>query len=272
MGVFGLAQAAALTVGPDIGRRVLGTLGYPGLFVASAGTALAALACALAVPRSAFSVPASAPGVPTHRHLLRNGLSAPAIVQFTASVAYGTIISFIAVVARSRGLDVVGAFFAILALSSLGIRLVAGKAYDTWGPVAILMPLLVALAAGMTMLAVAESAPLILLAAVSAGVGIGGTHTTLISSVVDRSRPESRASSVAGFAACWELGVGSRRGHDRHGPGGRRARLSGDVPDGHRPSAAGPGGSPLAPRVGRTTSGGGHLSGPPARLPVHPPK
>jgi predicted MFS family arabinose efflux permease len=26
--------------------------------------------------------------------------------------------------------------------------------------------------------------------------------------VVDHSTPESRASSVAGFAACWELGVG----------------------------------------------------------------
>ena len=40
------------------------------------------------------------------------------------------------------------------------------------------------------------------------GIGIGGAHTTLISAVVDRSMPESRASSVAGFAACWELGVG----------------------------------------------------------------
>ncbi len=80
--------------------------------------------------------------------------------------------------------------------------------YDTWGPAAILMPLLVTLATGMTMLAVAESAPLFLLAAVPAGVGIGGMHTTLISAVVDRSSPENRASSVAGFAACWELGVG----------------------------------------------------------------
>jgi MFS family permease len=208
MGVFGLAQAAALTVGPGIGRRVLATFGYPGLFVASAGTALAALACALVVPRSAFSNAGRAPGALIGRHLLWDGVSAPAIVQFTASVAYGTIISFIAVVARDRGLDVVGAFFALLALSSLGIRLVAGKAYDTWGPAAVLTPLLVALAVGMCMLAVAESALLFLLAAVPAGVGIGGTHTTLISSVVDRSRPESRASSVASFAACWELGVG----------------------------------------------------------------
>ena len=139
---------------------------------------------------------------------LRGTGSVPAIVQFAASIAYGTIISFIAVVARERGLDVVGAFFALLALSSLGVRLFAGRAYDAWGPATTLVPLLVLLAAGMSVLAVAKAPLLFLLAAVPTGIGIGGAHTTLISAVVDHSTPESRASSVAGFAACWELGVG----------------------------------------------------------------
>jgi predicted MFS family arabinose efflux permease len=132
----------------------------------------------------------------------------PVVVQFAASVAYGTIISFIAVVARERGLDNVGTFFALLALSSLGVRLFAGRAYDTWGPATTLVPLLILLAVGMSILAVARDPLLFLLAAVPAGIGIGGAHTTLISSVVDRSAAESRASSVASFAACWELGVG----------------------------------------------------------------
>jgi MFS family permease len=54
MGVFGLAQASALTVGPGICRRVLATAGYPGLFTAAAGAALAALACALLIPSRAL--------------------------------------------------------------------------------------------------------------------------------------------------------------------------------------------------------------------------
>jgi MFS family permease len=208
MGVFGLAQAAALTVGPGVGRRLLTTTGYPGLFMAAAGAALAALICALVIPSRAL------PDVGQARKRSMGGLplrgtgSVPAVVQFAASIAYGTIISFIAVVARERGLDVVGTFFALLALSSLGIRLFAGRAYDAWGPATTLAPLLVLLAAGMSVLAVAEAPLLFLLAAVPTGIGIGGAHTTLISAVVDRSTPESRASSVAGFAACWELGVG----------------------------------------------------------------
>jgi MFS family permease len=134
--------------------------------------------------------------------------SVPAALQFAASIAYGTIISFIAVVARERALDAVGVFFALLALSSLGVRLVAGKAYDKWGPVAVLAPAFVALVGGIILLAVTEGPRLFLLASVLAGLGIGGSHTTLISLVVDRAPGRNRASSVAGFAACWELGVG----------------------------------------------------------------
>lgn len=208
MGVFGLAQAAALTIGPGIGRIVLATLGYPGLFLAAAGTAFAALVCGLILPHSPSPEASRAPTTRAGTMVLRTLVSVPAAAQFAASIAYGTIISFIAVVARDRGLEVVGAFFALLALSSLGVRLVAGKAYDRWGAVAVLVPLFATLAVGMALLAVASDPALFLIAAVPAGLGIGGTHTTLISSVVDRSPRERRASSVAGFAACWELGVG----------------------------------------------------------------
>jgi len=209
MGVLGLAQAGALTIGPGLGQALQSSLGYTGLFVATACTAFAALVCALAVPRS----PSPAPRLPARTRGVRgrallDAAALPAAVQFPASVAYGTIVSFLAVVAQDRGLDVVGMFFALLALSSLGVRLVAGRAYDTWGAVAVLAPAFPALALGMVMLAVAAGPGLFLLAAVLAGVGIGGTHTTLLARVVDRSALESRASSVAGFTACWELGVG----------------------------------------------------------------
>jgi MFS family permease len=200
MGVFGLAQAAALTIGPGIGQIALATLGYPGLFLSAAGTAFASFACAWVLPASPFPDGIRGPTNRPSSVTLRNVASIPAAVQFAASVAYGTIISFIAVVARDRGLEVVGAFFALLALSSLSVRLVAGRAYDHWGAAAVLTPLFATLAAGIALL--------FLLAAVPTGLGIGGAHTTLLSSVVDRSPRERRASSVAGFAACWELGVG----------------------------------------------------------------
>ena len=206
MGVFGVAQAAALTVGPGIGQVVLHALGYPGLFLAAASTAFASLICGVILPVIPFR---RGPSEPLGRAwTLRDTAAGPAVVQFTASVAYGTIISFIAVVARDRGLETVGAFFALLALSSLAVRLAAGKAYDAWGPVLVLAPLFAVLATGMTLLAVAGESRLFLLSAVLSGLGIGGTHTTLLAWVVDRTAPERRARGVAGFAACWELGVG----------------------------------------------------------------
>jgi predicted MFS family arabinose efflux permease len=131
-----------------------------------------------------------------------------AATQFAASIAYGTIISFIAVVARDRGLDVVGAYFALLALSSLGIRLVAGRAYDALGPGAVLIPAFLALSTGMTLLALTARPAVFLAAAVLAGAGIGSTHTTLLARVVDGAPVDRRGSAVAVFTSCWELGVG----------------------------------------------------------------
>ncbi len=208
MGVFGLAQAAALTVGPGIGQLILRAFGYPGLFLGAASTAFASVACGVILPGIPFHSSRAAGESRARAWALRDTAVAPAAVQFAASVAYGTIISFIAVVARDRGLGSVGVFFTFLALSSLGVRLVAGKAYDAWGAVFVLTPLFVALATGMALLAIAGEPLLFLVAAVLAGLGIGGTHTTLLAWVVDHSAPERHARSVAGFAACWELGVG----------------------------------------------------------------
>jgi MFS family permease len=208
MGVFGLAQAAALTLGPGAGRMLFAASGYHGVFVASAGTALVALVCASRLPPDAPHGPPVAGAAPGAGRGLSRAIALPAVVQFAASVAYGTIISFIAVAARDRGLEGVGPFFALLALSSLGVRLIAGRAYDRWGAAVALAPMFLALATGMALLAVAHGAVLFFCGAILAGLGIGGTHTTLISAVVDRSAAERRARSVAGFAAFWELGVG----------------------------------------------------------------
>jgi MFS family permease len=207
MGVFGLAQAAALTVGPGIGQTILRVFGHPTLFLAAAVTALASLVCGFFLPAIPFQ---GATGRPAARAwAVWETVTLPAVIQFAASVAYGTIISFIAVVDQERALEITGAFFALLALSSLGVRLAAGKGYDLWGPLVVLVPLLLALAAGMAILAIARTPAPFLVAALLAGLGIGGTHTTLLAWIVDRSAPERLARSVAGFAACWELGVGA---------------------------------------------------------------
>lgn len=207
MGVFGLAQAGALAIGPGVGRVTLTTLGYAGLFLATACTALAALVFALALPGDPFPARKRVLGDFARGRAFSDAAAVPAAVQFAASVAYGAIVSFIALVAVERGLEVVGSFFALLAMSSLSVRLVAGRAYDAWGAVPVLAPALLVLAGGVALLAVAGGTALFLLGAVLTGLGIGATQTTLLAHVVDRSGADSRAGSVAAFMACWELGV-----------------------------------------------------------------
>lgn len=209
MGIYGLAQAGALSLGPAAGAAILRALGYRGLFICTAWTALLALGCASAVrePPPAGN-PGRGPAKKARGGPALRPVILPAALQFSASIAYGALISFIAVVARDRGLDVVGTYFALLAASSLGVRLVAGRAYDAWGPPAVLTPALLLLATGMGLLANAAGAGLFVGTAILAGTGIGATQTALLARVVERSPSEARGRAVALFTSCWELGVG----------------------------------------------------------------
>ncbi len=209
MGIYGLAQTAALSVGPGVGAAIQRAMGYSGLFLCAAFTGLSALACALVVretkpPGKAHVGSEGRGGGRTVLHYV----APSAALQFSASIAYGTIASFVAILARDRGLDVLGTYFAILALSSLAIRLVAGRAYDAWGPRAVLAPAFLSLASGMGLLAITGRPGLFLGTAILAGGGIGATHTTLLARVVERSPSHARGSAVAVFTSCWELGVG----------------------------------------------------------------
>ena len=106
----------------------------------SAGTALGGPACAPScVPRRAFATTERAPADPeSGRHralgsgcpLPRSSSSPPA--SPTARSSHSSRSS-----RETAGWTSSGVFFALLALSSLGIRLVAGKAYDAWGAVAV---------------------------------------------------------------------------------------------------------------------------------------
>jgi MFS family permease len=207
MGLYGLAQTGAMTVAPGLGSVAQAALGYRGLFAATAGAALGALGCALAVrppgPAACDAAPSPRAGPPE-----RAGLAGPAVAQFAASVAYGTVVTFVAVVARDRALPLTGWFFALLALSSLSVRLAAGRLYDTWGPRPGLAPAFLFVAAGLWLLASADRPASFLAAGVLAGLGIGGAHTTLLAHVVDHAGAGARGRRVAAFTACWELGVG----------------------------------------------------------------
>lgn len=69
-----------------------------------------------------------------------------------------------AVLARDLRLDPVGTFFVLFALSSLGIRLIAGKLYDALGLRPVLTPGFLVIGIGMAWLATATDSGLFLLA------------------------------------------------------------------------------------------------------------
>jgi hypothetical protein len=98
------------------------------------------------------------------------------VAQFVVNATYGTIVSFVAGIASDRALTVVGTFFAFFALIGLVARLVTGRAYEIWGLAAALTPTFLALAMGMGLLAAGRDQTWFLVAALLAGIGIGGVQ------------------------------------------------------------------------------------------------
>lgn len=175
LGYLLLATSLAMAIGPAVGLYVVNRCSYLALFATSAALAAAAYLCLLPIavplaercagrPVSHGNLGTASSGVPLHRQavmLMQSYVSLeavfPAVVLATVSATYGSLASFVALFARSKGITATGSFFTAFAVSMFLTRLVSGRISDRWGREAVLIPGFVAVCSGMAALARMES-------------------------------------------------------------------------------------------------------------------
>jgi MFS family permease len=194
-------------IGPYIGLKLTYSYGYSSVFIFSTLISLFGLliATAIAIPEDTETV--------TSRftfHGLYEVKAIPAsLIMFMIAIAYGGVITFVAVYATELRLPyVVSYFFVAMASASVITRLATGRIYDRFGPDYAICPAIILMAAGLLLLGLFPATAAMLSAAVIIGVGYGMTVPSIQALAIQRS-PSQRSSAVtATFFSSLDGGIG----------------------------------------------------------------
>ncbi len=132
----------------------------------------------------------------------------PAGIMFFATLTYGTVISFISLYAAQEGVENIGLYFTVYAVTLLFSRPMFGRLIDKKGYDYALIPGLLFMTLGMFVISVAHTLPVFLLAGFFYGIGFGATHPSL-QTMATRSVAQNRLGAAnATFFTGFDLGIG----------------------------------------------------------------
>ncbi|MDD2736895.1 MAG: MFS transporter [Desulfuromonadaceae bacterium] len=194
-------------IGPYIGLKLTYAYGYPSVFIFSALISLLGLliATAIAIPEDTETVASRF----TFHGLYEVKAIPASLIVFVIAIAYGGVITFVAVYATELRLQyVVEYFFVAMACASVITRLASGRIYDRFGPDYAIYPAIILMALGLLLLGIFPATAGMLAAAVIIGVGYGMTVPSIQALAIQRS-PSQRSSAVtATFFSCLDGGIG----------------------------------------------------------------
>ncbi|GAB3664194.1 MFS transporter [Echinicola sediminis] len=210
MGLQSLFSSLGMAAGPAIGGFIADLYGITPLFYYSSAVALIAI---LLLARLKETVEETEP--PQLRHLvlkkneiIEKRVFAPSFVLFFCYLSFGIILTIIPDFSAFLDIDNKGIFFAVFTLSSLVIRLLAGRASDKYGRIPVLKMATLCLALAMTSIALSESSNMLLFSGVLFGFAIGMTSPTIAAWTIDLSLPDFRGRALATMYIALEAGIG----------------------------------------------------------------
>ncbi len=201
-GFFGMAPSGAQIIVPALGVVIADTWGFDAVFIVAAATSLATLF---------FTLTVQEPGRHGERRgdaasLIPRGAIFPMLIFLTFTFAFSAAATFLPLLGKDRDLGNVGLFFLVMGAVTVVARPAAGRISDRVGRVFVVLPGLLAAAAGMLLLAQAQSLGIMLAAGVPTGLGFAAVHTSLLALSIDRTPAGQHGGATAVFQVAWDIG------------------------------------------------------------------
>ncbi|MDO7887614.1 MFS transporter [Hymenobacter sp. CA2-7] len=213
MGLLGMTGSLGMAIGPWFGTQVVEHFSLNTMFYCSAGMALLSVlvqgSLTETLPlaqRRRFSF--ALLRLDWRQEVLEPRVFAPALTTILCLFPFGAVLTVIPDQSQVLGLPSKGLFYIYYTVAALVVRLVAGKASDTYGRVPVLRWSAGILALGLAVLVWSPSVPVFLLGAVIFGVGTGLNSPTLYAWTIDLSHPARRGRGVATMYIALEVGIG----------------------------------------------------------------
>jgi len=217
MGFFGISHTLGMALGPFLGLELVELAGFNLVFIFAA-----VLGAISIVITSSLKLKSDLDRVKFHKSkaqamekrtgspldsLFEKTAIAPSVVLLFVAFSLATV-TFLPVLAVSRGIGDVGIFFTIFALVQLITRPLTGKVADKYGFSYVMLPGLVFIAVSMILLAFAADITEFVIAGVFYGIGFGSAQPTLNAIMIRLCPPARRGVGTATFFSSMDIGIG----------------------------------------------------------------
>ena len=205
-GYFGVTTTTGMAIGPWIGSFILQNSGYNAMFIAGSVMGILSMILASMIRYPEYR-PVKDQGFDWSK-LLEKKTIIPSVNLLITSLAYGGLLSFIALYGKEIGIKNPSGFFLIYALGIITARYSSGKAVDRQGPRRIIIFCLSLVIMGFPLLALVQNGFGFYFSAVILGFGNGvvwPTFQTMVTNLVPANR-RGAANSTAFLAM--DLGIG----------------------------------------------------------------
>lgn len=207
LGYFALSTTLGMAVGPVVGLFICHQWSFLAMFISGFIISLASFGCAYFVHlRKRFVVGKRIQLTMSSMFDKKSVL--PSANVFITMIAYGGLLSFIALYGQEIGIHNSSFYFLIFSVGIAASRITVGKVFDQHGPRKILTFCLVLLLIGFPMLAMAQGAVLFYLSAIIIGFGNGVIFPTFLSMINNVVEPGHRGAANSTLYTAIDLGMG----------------------------------------------------------------
>ncbi len=207
IGYFALSTTLGMSVGPLIGLFICQQWNFMVVFVAACIISLASLACAWVIHMRKRFIVGKRIKMQWNALFDKNSVR-PSANVFITMIAYGGLLSFIALYGQELGVRNASLYFLIFSVGIAIARLTSGKEFDRHGPRRIITVCIILLIVGFPVLALAENAVLYFVSAVIIGFGNGVIFPTFQSMVNNLADASHRGAANSTLFTAVDLGMG----------------------------------------------------------------
>jgi MFS family permease len=210
---FSVATYGGVAIGPPLGQFLYDHGGFDRVWVVASGVVVVGLVMGLAVPGGVPDNAGGPDGAATRagrpkRRFVHPASVRPGLAVAAALVGYSGFVSFAAIYAEDIGLDSPGLIFTAYAVLIVAFRVGLARLPDRYGAVGVSAFSVVALAAGLLLMAALGTIVGLFSGTVLFALGMALNFPALLALVVNQAAPEDRTYAVASFSVFFDIGFG----------------------------------------------------------------
>ncbi len=210
MGIQSLFGSLGMAAGPAAGGYIAEIWGINPLFYSSSVTAFISIIILLNLKetiKNRESLKSSHFKLKRHE-IIEKRVLVPSLVLLLTVFSFGIVLTIIPDFSEYLGIRNKGLFFAVFTVSSLAIRIIAGRTSDKYGRIPVMKVATASMVLSMLIIGFSDSKTVFLIGGVIFGCSVGMNSPTVSAWTIDLSLDEFRGRALATMYIALEAGIG----------------------------------------------------------------